>query len=333
MAKNKRTQGKKHHPRKNRITQTKATRNQRDTVFRMLFRDKKHLLSLYNALNQTSYTDPDALEIVTLENAIYMNMKNDLAFLLADQLNLYEHQSTYNPNIPLRDLFYIAKELETLVDTKQLYHSRLVTIPTPRFFVFYNGTAEQPEKQILRLSDAFEYPMEQPELELTVTMLNINLGKNQELLEACETLNEYTLYVTKVRNYMKTHSLTDAVMLAVDECIKENILREFLLKNKKEAMAVSIFEYDEEATLQYIRECEYDEGVKAGMEAGMEAGKAAGKAEDIIDLLQEKGIVPNALKEIIKAQTDIPILRSWLKFAVNAKDVEEFRKLISKEEL
>ena len=93
-----------------------ANRKYKDTVFRMLFTDRKNLLSLYNAVNGSSYEDPDALEIVTLENAIYMGMKNDLAFIVDTGLFLYEHQSTYNPNMPLRDLFYIAGEYQKLVD-------------------------------------------------------------------------------------------------------------------------------------------------------------------------------------------------------------------------
>lgn len=256
----------------------RINRKQKDTMFRLLFRDKKNLLSLYNALNHTNYTDAEQLAIVTLENAIYMNMKNDLAFIFEDSLCLYEHQSTYNPNMPLRDLFYITKELSGMIDEKKLYGSKQVKIPTPRFIVFYNGTKEQPEKQVLKLSEAFESPLETPELELIVTMLNINLGNNQELLDTCGVLREYMLYVTKVRTYMKEKILEEAVEQAIDECIKEDILREFLLKNKREAMEVCIFEYDEEATIQYIRECEFSQG------------KAEGKAEGVrsaLDILLE----------------------------------------------
>ena len=116
-----------------------ANRNYKDTVFRMLFSDRKNLLSLYNAVSGAHYEDPEMLEIVTLENAIYMGMKNDLAFILDMNLYLYEHQSTVNPNIPLRDLFYIAAEYQKLIDRKSLYSSAIQKIPTPGFFVFYNG--------------------------------------------------------------------------------------------------------------------------------------------------------------------------------------------------
>ena len=121
----------------------KANQKYKDTVFRMLFSDKKNLLSLYNAINRTEYDDPEKLQTVTLENAIYMGMKNDLAFIIDMNLFLYEHQSTYNPNIPLRDLFYISAEYQKLVDRKSLYSSSLQKIPAPYFIVFYNGTEKQ----------------------------------------------------------------------------------------------------------------------------------------------------------------------------------------------
>ncbi len=294
----------------------KVNRKQKDTLFRLLFRDKRNLLSLYNALNHTCYTDPEKLEIVTLENAIYMNMKNDLAFIFEDSLHLYEHQSTYNPNMPLRDLFYITKELSGIIEEKRLYGTSLIKIPTPRFITFYNGTKEQPEKQILRMSDAFECPMEQPELELIVTMLNINLGNNQELLDTCSVLKEYMQYVTKIRTYMKEKTLEEAVKQAIEECIKEDILREFLLKHKREAMEVCIFEYDEEATLQYIRKDEFEQG------------RIEGKAESVMILLGMKGEVTEDIRQLVISQTDTEVLQEWLKLASTVRTVEEFRKNI-----
>ena len=126
------------------MTETKneisVARNHKDRLFRMIFREKKELLSLYNAVNGTSYTNTEELDIVTFKNAIYMNMKNDLAFIMDSYLNLYEHQSAYSPNMPLRDLFYIAKELQGQVNHRDLYRNTLIKIPTPRFLVFYNGS-------------------------------------------------------------------------------------------------------------------------------------------------------------------------------------------------
>ena len=113
-----------------------VNRNYKDTIFRMLFSDRKNLLSLYNAINGTSYMNPEDLEIVTLENAIYMGMKNDLSFIIDTNLFLYEHQSTYTPNMPLRDLFYISAEYQKLVNKKSLYSSALQKISVPNFIVF-----------------------------------------------------------------------------------------------------------------------------------------------------------------------------------------------------
>ena len=135
---------------------TEVKRNYKDTVFRMIFREKENLLSLYNAINGTNYDNVEDLEVNTLENAIYMNMKNDISFVFDFYLNLYEHQATVNPNMPLRDLFYVSKVLQNTVKNQNLYSSKQVKIPAPRFIVFYNGTEKYPTRKIIYLSEAFE---------------------------------------------------------------------------------------------------------------------------------------------------------------------------------
>ena len=239
-----------------------ANRKYKDTIFRMLFSDKKNLLSLYNALNGKNYSNCDQLEIVTLENAIYMSMKNDLAFILDLALFLWEHQSTYNPNIPLRNLMYIAKEYEKYIKEKgiSLYSSRQQKIPAPQFIVFYNGNRKIGERMEHRLSDAYEISSGEPALELKVLVININEGHNQKLMESCQILKEYAQYVSKVRTYKKTLSLNEAVEKAVEECIREGILREFLLANKAEVVAMSIFEYDREWEEELLRKEEFEAG-------------------------------------------------------------------------
>ena len=211
------------------MDKTKETGNQvyrsyKDRLFRMVFREKKELLGLYNAVNGTSYTDPEALTVVTLENAIYMNMKNDLAVVMDFYMDLYEHQSTYNPNIPLCNLHYVAKELRSWSGGRTIYGRQLVRIPTPRFFVFYNGRNMQPERQVLKLSDAFMNPEEDPALELKVVMLNINLGRNKELMEQCRTLLEYAQFVDRLRTCEKSMGREEAVKHTVDTCIGEGNL-------------------------------------------------------------------------------------------------------------
>lgn len=256
-----------------------ANRNYKDTIFRMIFSDRESLLSLYNAVNKRNYTNPDDLEIVTLENAIYMGMKNDLAFILDMNLYLYEHQSTVNPNIPLRDLFYIAAEYQKLIDQKSLYSSAIQKIPTPGFFVFYNGIEPLEDCCISRLSDAFLHTGAEPALELIVTTLNINEGHNCELMQHCRKLKEYAQYVAKVRKYAEQLPLEDAVERAVTECIRENILADFLKKNRAEVVAMSIFEYDKVEEEKKLRKAEFEAGVEQGIEKGLAQGIERGEKQ------------------------------------------------------
>ena len=251
------------------MNEVKVQRNYKDSLFRMLFKDKENLLCLYNALNKTDYTDVEGLEITTLENAVYMNYKNDVSFVFDLELMLYEHQSTVNPNMSLRDLFYVADTLQKRTYNKDLYGSKLIKIPSPRFVVFYNGTDPQPERQTLKLSDAYEKKLDTPELELTVTVYNINRGYNEEIVNTCRVLKEYAMYVERVRTYAKQMLLAEAVEKAVDECIAEGILSDFLRRNRAEAIKVSIYEYDEELHFRTL----YEEGREAGLEQGLAQGE------------------------------------------------------------
>lgn len=274
----------------------------------MLYNDRSKLLELYNVLNGTSYGDTDNMEICTLENAIYMGVKNDVSFLFDSEMSLYEHQSTFNPNMPLRDLFYMSRQLEKYVVGRTLYSSKMVKIPVPRFMIFYNGTEEQPESRVMKLSDAFEKNVLSPELELKVTMLNINLGKNRELMEKCKTLREYCLFVERVRRYAKEMTIEEAVDQAVTECIRENILADFLSAQRAEVVAMSIFEYNEEEEMKKIRADEY----------------SVRKAEYVLDLLEDVGEIPAGLRERILSETDLTLLKKWHKLAAKARTVREF---------
>lgn len=247
------------------VFDTKVMRIHKDTVFRMLFRDKKKLLSLFNAVNGTHYEDPEELQVNTLENAIYMNMKNDVSCVLDARLNLYEHQSTVNPNMPLRDLFYISRMYETMVRKEEIYSSKEVKLPTPHFVVFYNGKDEQPERRVMYLSNLYTKQMGEPGLELAVVQLNINEGYNEELKKSCEPLFGYMTYVEKVNRYRKQIGLEAAVDRSVTECIREGILADFFQKNRAEVVQMSIFEYDEEAHMRLIREEGRDKGIEEAM--------------------------------------------------------------------
>ena len=253
-----------------------ADRQYKDTVFRMLFSEKENLLSLYNAVTGSHYQNAEALKIVTLENAIYMGMKNDLAFMLETNIYLYEHQSTINPNIPLRDLIYIGIEYQQFVNDKSLYLSKLQKIPAPKFMVFYNGTDDVEDRMELKLSSAYEHLAGEPDLELKVLMLNVNEGHNKDLMEQCQTLKEYAIYVARVRKYASELNLNDAVERAITECIKEGILVEFLRKNRSEVKMVSILEYDKEWEEKKLRKAEYEAGKEDGRNEGIEIGKNEG---------------------------------------------------------
>ena len=274
-----------------------ANRQYKDTVFRMLFSEKENLLSLYNAVTGNAYQNADDLKIVTLENAIYMGMKNDLAFMLETNIYLYEHQSTLNPNIPLRDLIYIGIEYQQYVDDKSLYSSRLQKIPAPKFMVFYNGTDAVDDRVELRLSNAYEHLAGEPDLELKALMLNVNEGHNKELMEQCQTLKEYAIYVARVRKYTSEMNLNDAVARAIDECIKEGILVEFLRKNRSEVKMVSILEYDKEWEEKKLRKAEYEAGRSEGIEIGKSEGIEIGKSEGI-EIGKSKGIEIEKIAEV-----------------------------------
>ena len=280
----------------------KADRRYKDTVFRMLYKDKRRLLELYNAVSGRRYDNPDDLEIVTLDSAVYMGMKNDLAFLLDTGIYLYEHQSTVNPNMPLRDLFYIAAEYNTLIDSQSLYSSVMQKIPTPNFIVFYNGEQEFDDRVEYRLSDAFETKVVDPALELKVTVLNINYGRNAALMEQCRTLRDYAAYVKMVRSYKEEiGSLDDAVRQAIDECIKKGILSEFLRRNRAEVELTSIFEYNQEEEERKLRIAErkggYVEGYEQGRECGIAYGVQRGTAENLYKLVRNFSVRNNVTVE------------------------------------
>ena len=234
-------------------------------VFEMIFSNKQELLTLYNAVSGTNYTDPNQLEINTLKNAIYMSMHNDVSFIIDSRLSLYEHQSTYSPNLPLRYLFYVADLYSSITKDANLYGTKLISIPAPKFIIFYNGKEKYPERQELRLSASFNIPDQEPSLELRAVLLNINPGYNEELKQACKTLNDYSEYTARVRLYAETMKLEDAVNRAINECIREGILAEFLSRNKAEAIKMSIYEYDEEKHMRQTREEGYEDGLAVGI--------------------------------------------------------------------
>ena len=229
----------------------------KDILFRFIFKDKKELLQLYNAINNTSYTNPDDLLITTMEDVIYIGMKNDLSFLIANELNLYEHQSTLNKNMPLRGLIYLAKMYESYIETHGLnrYHKKFIPLPFPRFIVFYNGEQEIGEELYLKLSDSFEKREEEPAVECVAKFININYGHNQELMEKCERLNDYSYFVACVRDYLKKgYNQKEAVTCAVNECIEKGILKDVLEKHRAEVVDMFLTTFDKKMYKEALRE-------------------------------------------------------------------------------
>lgn len=205
----------------------KENREHKDSVFIDLFYTdetaRKNLLELYNALYDTDYTDPEVIQYIGLENILFKNYKNDLAFTVEkERIVLSEHQSTVNPNMPLRDLLYIAREYEKIVPLRDRYKRGLVRIPTPKFFVFYNGEEDYPQEKVLHLSDAFMERDTDINLELVVRVININTDKKHEILNKCPILREYSEFVETVRKYRKEEA---QLQKAVNECIKKAFLQ------------------------------------------------------------------------------------------------------------
>lgn len=244
-----------------------ANREYKDRLFRFVFgteENKAYLLSLCNVVSGTDYTDADAIEITTLSDAIYIKMKNDISFLIDSQMNLFEHQSTFNPNMPLRGMEYFAELYGNYIKVNGLniYVNSLQKNPTPRYFVFYNGTEEQPDVMKLKLSDAFQIPDDSGEFEWTATMININYGHNQKLLEKCQPLHEYARFVNLVREYSETMNLKEAIDLAVEQVKEWECIGDFLYRWKSEVSVMLLTEFDQKS---------YDNGlIKVGVEKGKE---------------------------------------------------------------
>ena len=260
-----------------------ANRKYKDSLFRLLFgreENKPNLLDLYNALNNSNYTNIDDLTINTIDDVIYMKMKNDVSFILDDQMVLLEHQSTYNPNMPLRGLLYFARLYEGMINiSKNIYYPKLIKIPTPQYIVLYNGTDRKINgKKVLKLSDAFEMTDKTNGYEWTATMIDINYGKNQDLLLKCKKLGEYSYFVDCVRKYSAKMNFHKAIDEAVKECIEKGILANFLKKHIAEVRTVLLTEFNEEKDYKIIAE-----GFK---ELWIEEGEKKGKKEKLKEIIK-----------------------------------------------
>ena len=274
-----------------RETITGTNREYKDRLFKFIFgnpENKEWTLSLYNAVNGSSYTNPDDIKLTTLENVVYMNMKNDVSFLIADTMSFYEQQSSFNPNMPMRFFVYAGMVYSRYIETSQEYRkysSKQQKAPTPKCICFYNGTSEKDDKTILKLSDSFD---SESDIEVVVTMINVNYGHNKELMEACKPLEEYAFFIDRVRMYQKdSDNLEEAIDKAVEDLPDNSMIKQFLMINKAEVKRMCITEYDEERTLNETRE--------EGREEGRAEGREEGREEGIVE-----GVKQGSLKTLIK---------------------------------
>ena len=248
-----------------------ANREYKSDGFSMLLEDRARALDVYNAMAGTAYTDPEIIEIHTLESGVSLTVHNDASFVVSmdSVLNIYEHQSTYNPNMPLRELIYFVTIIKKLVENRYLLSHKLVKIPTPKFAVFYNGDKNRPEREVLKLSDAYENQSDEPQLELICTVYNINPGNNEDLKKRSQTLREYMIFVGYVNENLAKAKKSGkdyetAIRDAVNRCIAEDILKEFLLERGEDVQKIMMFDLSYEKQMENAKREWYKEGRTEG---------------------------------------------------------------------
>ena len=237
----------------------------KDRLFCKLFGSeeyKDNILALYNALSGTKHDKVEDIQIYTIDDVIYIKMKNDVSILVDSFLHLWEQQSTFNPNMPVRGMMYFDQMYSRYITENSLniYGKKVVQLPTPRYTVLYNGVEDQPAFRKLKLSDAFSHPDGNGEYEWTANMINLNSGKNDQLLDACKPLKDYMTLVNKIRANSKIMKFDVAVDEAVTYCIEHDILRTFLTVHRAEVLSMCITEYNEKAFVDGIRAEGREEG-------------------------------------------------------------------------
>ena len=265
-------------------------REYKSDVFSMLMENKSYALEVYNALNHSDYRNPEEVEIIRLERGISLSIRNDASFLIDMNMSFYEHQSTYNPNMPLRSAIYYVNTLEDWLRRKNLdlFSRKRIQVPTPHFVVFYNGTEKRPEYEEMRLSEAFCHKTDEPGIEVRCRVYNINPDNNRPLKERSAVLEGYTYFVEKVRTYRKGNmSLEEAVDRAIEDCIKNHVLEDFFRDRKDEVKKMTHLDYTWEKREQMIRKEEFEEGMEQGITQGMERGIAQGMERGIAQGIEQ----------------------------------------------
>lgn len=296
-----------------------VNREYKSSVFKAYFSIKENCLALCNAVSGNNYSEDADIKIETLENSIFLNIYNDVSFVICGTINLYEHQSTINPNMPLRDLFYISHLYKAIAmrDDNDLYGGKLIKVPNPSFVVFYNGREDAPEEEILRLSDAFEHKTDSPELELTVRFININYGHNKDLMDECKPLRDYSILNHRVRNNLDAGmDIREAATDAVESCIRDDIMRNYLIKEKAGVIEMHVLDYNEEKHARTLRAEGREEGLAEGREEGHEETRIA----DLSQMLSNGGTEAD-LRRFLRA-TDEEIALAKAQLCKNASAVQ-----------
>ena len=263
-------------------------REYRSNVFCMLMEEPCYALQVYNALNNTNDEDVSLVQMVRFDGGLLLSMRNDAAFIVGTDINLYEHQSTYNPNMPLRCLFYYAEMMSDYVKNKNIYSRTLIKLPIPHFVVFYNGKQKRPELETMSLASAFEKTIKEPEIDLKVSVYNINSNYNMEFLARCGVLRDYMYLIDKVQEYKDDgDALEIAIPKAVDHCISEHVLEKFLRERKGEVTSNMQIDLRWERLLELEKAESREEGLEAGMGIAVRRLYAKGMSiDEIADSLE-----------------------------------------------
>ncbi len=267
------------------------SREHKDRLFNFIFgrpENSKWTLSLYNAVNGSSYQDETKIEFNTLEDYLYVGMKNDTSFLFAGYVSLYEHQSTYNPNMPLRMMQYISAMFEAYISSNDLdkYGEELLQIPTPKLVVFYNGTKDEPDEKILRLSDSFtENTRMNADIEVKVRMLNINYGRNKKLMDDCRPLHEYSWFIHTIREFgNKFKDIGEATGKALEVMPDDFVLKHFLREHMAEVANMLSEELQELNAKELIARANFKKGQIAGEKIGEKRGEKRGEKKGVANM-------------------------------------------------
>jgi predicted transposase/invertase (TIGR01784 family) len=255
----------------------KLNKQYKNSVFTELFGSKEKILELYSAIKGESYPADIEIEINTLQDVLFLDRINDISFIIGGRaVVLMEHQSTVNENMPLRFLLYAARLYEKISDNRDIYRKKLIKIPAPEFIVLYNGAEDFPDRQTLRLSEAFKEREagSETELELTVKVFNINKSHNEEIVQRSRTLQGYIFFVDRIRENQKSGlALEDAATEAIKHCVNNGMLDEFLKTNSSEVLNMLCTEFNMDIALEVSKEEGREQGLELGREQGLENGR------------------------------------------------------------